>query len=59
MIGERLGSWVDYTNPKINALRDCMEAYMSPVEAKIEGEVKDSITILRSKLKDIKFELVK
>lgn len=59
MIGERLGSWIDYRNPKIDALRECMEAYMSPVEPKLEGDVNGAIIIIRRKLSDIKFELIK
>lgn len=57
LIGERTGNFIDYTNPKTNALRECMEAYIEPAEINLAGHVETALAIFDKNLKKIKFNL--
>ena len=57
LIGERTGYYKEYTNPKIEALRECMEAYVSPAEIDFSIHVKTSLKIMQKHLSRIKFNL--
>lgn len=58
MVGERTGNFNEYNNPKIEALKDCLESYVSPAELSITGHVKTSLDIMKKNLKCIEFNLV-
>lgn len=57
IISERTGDTFDYTNPKTEALRECMEAYLSPAEIEITQHVNTSIEIMKKHLNRIEFNL--
>lgn len=57
LIGERTGNFIDYTNPKTDALRECMEAYIEPAEINLAGHVETALAIFDKNLKKIKFNL--
>lgn len=58
MVGDRIGDYRDFTNPKTLALKDCMEAFVSPAEVEITSHIKTGMEIMKKNMKLIEFNMV-
>lgn len=57
IIMARTGNYVHVANPKIDALKDCMDAYVSPAEIDYSEHTKLSLKIMNKNLKKIEFNI--
>lgn len=58
LIIKKTGNYVHVSNPKIDALKDCMYAYVSPAEIDYSEHTKLSLKIMNKNLNKIEFNIV-